>query len=261
MQLKELRTLQKFQCNPSTYLGLLLILLTQTVVYMIGRMQPIQPQTLLPGEFGAKRALKDGFIASAFHLVQALDFLKHKLGVILANFYKDLLRGQEAEANFKEKYGALLEALDGREGDFAIQGTKLKLELKSDFWSHDKWPNFICEVYRSGKKPGGSFQALEHGCRYFCYWFPKDDRLYMFDTYRFCRRVTMLAKRHHIPLETISNGTYNTSYYRIPRELFKDLMLPFFETVERKYSQAMALKLKREQKAVKNANKQALPPK
>lgn len=182
----------------------------------------------------------------------------------MANFYKDLKRGMDAEVKFHEKYGALLDRLDGREGDFIIKGTTLKIEIKSDFWDHDKWPNFICEVYRSGKKPGGSFQALEHGCRYFCYWFAKDDRLYMFDTYRFCRRVTMLARRHHIPLETISNGTYNTSYYRIPRELFKDLMLPYFETVERKYAQGQVALEKKTQKALKgqkvasNADKQTV---
>ncbi len=171
----------------------------------------------------------------------------------MANFYKDLKRGMDAENDFHKKYGELLDRLDGREGDFVIRGTKLKIEIKSDFWDHDKWPNFICEVYRSGKKPGGSFQALEHGCRYFCYWFAKQDKLYMFDTYRFCRRVTMLAKKHHFPLETISNGTYHTSYYRIPRSLFEDIMLPFFQTVERKFSLEQTRMLK---KVAKNADKQ-----
>lgn len=152
-----------------------------------------------------------------------------------ANFYKDLKRGQDAEKKFLEQYGEFLEPLDGRKGDFQIKGTNLKLELKTDSYDHDKWPNFIMEYYRSEKKAGGPFQSLEHGCRYFAYYFSKNDRLYLFDTYQLCRRITMLIKKHKFPLEVISNGSYNTSYYRLPRALFDDIMLPFDATLKRKY--------------------------
>lgn len=151
------------------------------------------------------------------------------------NFLADLKFGQAAEAKLLEKYGELLEALDGKTGDFLIKNTNLKIEYKVDRYDANKWPNLILERYRSGTKNGGPFQALDHECRYFLYYFEKNDLLFFYDTYQLCRRITMLVKKHKFPLETISNGSYNTSYYRIPRNLLADIALPFFETIKRKY--------------------------
>ena len=162
----------------------------------------------------------------------------------MADFYKDLRYGQEAEKKFLKQYGEFLEALDGREGDFKIKGTNLKIELKTDKYDHEEYPNFIIERYRSGKKDGGPWQSLGHGCRYYAYWFAGQDRLYFMDVYRLCRRVIMLVKKHKFPLEQISNISYNTSYYRIPRELCKDLFLEYHAVVERKYNLAQKRKAK-----------------
>lgn len=151
------------------------------------------------------------------------------------SFYDDLKFGIDAEARFFEKYGTHLERLDGKTGDFKIKGTNFKIENKTDRYSHDEFPNFIMEKYRSAKRPGGPFQALEHGCRYFCYWFAADDKLYTFDVYQLCRRITMLVKRKGYQLETIENSTYTTSFYRIPRSEFTDIALDFNKVIKRKY--------------------------
>lgn len=155
-----------------------------------------------------------------------------------ANFYADLKRGQDAEKKFMEKYGEFLEQTDGRRGDFIIKGTSIIIETKTDFYSHDRWPNFVMERWSRSGKPGGPYQALEHGCKYFAYWFINDDRLYFFDTYRLCRRIDMLVKKRGFKLEQRENTGYTTEFYRIPRSEFEDLMLPYHDTVERRFNVA-----------------------
>lgn len=161
------------------------------------------------------------------------------------SFYADLRAGQESERKFLEKYGQYLDALDGKQGDFIIKGTNLKIEFKCDSYDHDRWANFVMEHFRSGNKVGGPAQALEHGCRYFVYYFSKNDLMYMFDTYQLCRRIKALVKKHKIALETISNGTYTTSYHRVPRDYFKDIMLDFHAVVKRKFTLAAARRAKK----------------
>jgi len=167
-----------------------------------------------------------------------------------ANFYKDLVRGKNAEEKFLKQYGQYLTPTNGREGDFLITDTKIKVEQKSDFYSHEAYHNFIAEIYRSGKKPGGAQQALEHGCEYYAYWFVNDDKLYLFKTVQFIARVKKVAKKLKLELCTISNGSYDTSFYKVPRKEFEDIMLQWHSTIERRYNVAAKRKAKSENKKV-----------
>jgi hypothetical protein len=155
-----------------------------------------------------------------------------------SSFYSDLKKGQDGEKKFFEKYGEFLEATDGRQGDFKIKGTELKIELKCDSYSHDKWTNFVLERWSRPGKPGGPFQSLEHGCKYFAYYFINDDKLYLFETLRLVKRIEALVRKKGFKLESRANIGYTTEYYRMPRAEFEDLMLHWHTTIERKYKVA-----------------------
>lgn len=144
----------------------------------------------------------------------------------MPSFSADLKFGQEAETKILEKFKEHLEAIDGRSGDFKIKGTDIKIELKSDKYSHDKYPNFIMERFGSAGKDGGPFKALNDGCRYFIYSFANDNIMYIFDTVQLVARIKKLVKKLGLKLHTIENVSWSTQYYKIERKHFEDLYKP-----------------------------------
>lgn len=140
------------------------------------------------------------------------------------NFYADLKYGQEAEAKFLERF-PFLEAIDGRMGDFKIKGTKIKIEYKSDRYSHEKYPNFIFERYSYDEKDGGPFQALKHKCRFFVYHFATEDIIYVFNTRQLVSRINRVAKKLQSKLYEHKNPHHTTRYYKLDRSLFTDILL------------------------------------
>lgn len=139
------------------------------------------------------------------------------------SFYSDLKFGQEAEARFLEQFKGHLEAIDGRTGDFRIVGTEIKVEIKNDRYSHEKYPNFIMERFGSAGKDGGPFKALKDKCRFFIYAFPKDNVFYIFSTVQLVARIKKLVKKYRLKLHSIENTSWTTSYYKIERAHFSDL--------------------------------------
>jgi hypothetical protein len=142
-----------------------------------------------------------------------------------ANFQTDLARGRIGELAFLHATKGSVTPTDGREGDFLVKGTKTKLELKSDYYDMDKTDNFFFEVYRSGTRPGGSYQAREHGCKYFLYCFVPNGIVYCFDTKALCERLDLLHDSRNLTLTSVGNGSYTTRGLKIHRDLVTDLFI------------------------------------
>ena len=145
----------------------------------------------------------------------------------MSNFQTDLQRGKDGEAEFQAAFGEWLRPTDGREGDFIIKATGEKLEVKTDSYCPVKYKNFIMERFRSGSKNGGPWQALDHGCKYFAYRFKKTGDTYLFDT---SALVAKLESMEHTPF-TIGNDTYETTYYKVPRNALESLYLDISTTL------------------------------
>ena len=100
------------------------------------------------------------------------------------------------------------------------------LECKFDRYCPEKWQNFIIERYRSKERAGGPWQSLEHGAKYFAYNFTKNNQLHLFETLHLVAECEKLISTLGLELQGISNGSYTTRFYRIPRYLFAHLELP-----------------------------------
>lgn len=144
----------------------------------------------------------------------------------MSNFQKDLKKGKEGEAAFLALYPDALEATDGREGDFIVKATGALGEIKSDNYCPVKYPNFIMERYRSGTKPGGPWQAAEHGCTYYVYQFVKTGATYMFNVADLVKRLESMELTEH----KVGNGSYETTYYKVLRTALEDLYLDVHTT-------------------------------
>ena len=142
-----------------------------------------------------------------------------------ANFKTDLARGRIGELAFLHATNGTTTPTDGREGDFVITGTRTKLEVKSDYYDMDKTENFFFEVYRSGFKPGGVYQALEHGCKYFIYCFVPNGVAYCFETKKLAERLDLLHDSKNLTLTSVGNGSYTTRGLKVNRDLVTDLMI------------------------------------
>ena len=141
----------------------------------------------------------------------------------VANFKKDLLRGKAAEDRFLQLYPNL-KKLDGYKGDFMLPDGR-KLELKSDHYSPFKWSNVIIERYGSATKNGGPWQAKDHGCDIFAYWFCNHDLLLLYPIDKLIELVENLIVEQNIPLEDKINERHTTRFYRIKRIYLNNLLL------------------------------------
>lgn len=141
-----------------------------------------------------------------------------------ANFASDLAAGQQSELLFFEKlFPSKLERTDGRKGDFRILKTGELLELKSDNYDYFKTPNFFIERYSYDDKPGGPFQSLENGVKYYCYFFPNSGHFFLFDTELLVRHLNW--RFADAPLVPVKNKNYVTRGYKIERALLAHLII------------------------------------
>lgn len=159
------------------------------------------------------------------------------------SFYNDLRWGQDAERLLVMNY-PFLEQTDGRKGDLRIKGTNIIVEKKADSYDPDKYSNFIMERWSKQDKPGGPFQSLKNGCRFFIYQFVQKNRIYVFDTVRLVARIKKLVKKHNLPLYDKVNKSWITQYYKIPILLLEDLNVGM-ETLEKLALQAQKKAVKR----------------
>lgn len=98
-----------------------------------------------------------------------------------------LKKGKKAEKDFLEKYGqGAIVRTDGRKGDLQVKWSRAILELKTDFYSKstnlfmERW-SVVGDDTREGR-PGGPWQSKGHASKYYLYWFPETDELFVFDT-------------------------------------------------------------------------------
>lgn len=141
----------------------------------------------------------------------------------MANWQNDLKRGKTAEEEFAKKWPKLIPT-SGFKGDFELPTGEI-VELKTDSYCALKWPNVIIERYRSKEKAGGPYQSLEHGAKYYAYWFKKNDLLFLYDVVELIKLVDAIVIDKKLELQGIGNGSYTTRFYRVPRELLKDIEL------------------------------------
>ncbi len=133
-------------------------------------------------------------------------------------FSKSLKAGKAGEKAFQElaeSCGIILTQTSGRKGDFTDE-TGAIWEVKSDSYDMQKTENFFIERYSNASKgtPGGPYQAQEHGCKYFVYFFPLNNIAYVFET------VDLLAQLLVTPLGNpvdIRNVGHTTIGFKVPR--------------------------------------------
>lgn len=138
------------------------------------------------------------------------------------NFANSLKIGKAGEAALNRLWPELVPT-DGRKGDFKLG--KDTVEVKTDSYDMDKTVNFFIERWSdiANQKPGGPWQSLEHGAKYFVYWFPKNGTAFVFETLELVTYLnTVLADYQSI---TIPNRAWVTVGYKIPRETLKSLAI------------------------------------
>lgn len=129
------------------------------------------------------------------------------------NFVRSLKKGLDAEAKLLELWPELVR-LDGRKGDFTLEG--IKMEVKSDFYGLSRTKNLFIERWSNfdRKKPGSVWQALEHGCDLFFYWFPADQVGFLFSTRELLALVE--ATEHKYDPVFVQNKSWRTVGYKVP---------------------------------------------
>jgi hypothetical protein len=139
------------------------------------------------------------------------------------SFQEQLEVGDRGEQLFLEHYPRKLDIWPGRDGDFVVRSTGQKIELKSDTFNMEKTPNFFIERYSDFHKqtPGSLWQAHEHGCSIFCYYFVRHDLWFEFrDIPALITRLEELQPRSLI---WVKNKSWITAGFTVKRELLKDL--------------------------------------
>jgi hypothetical protein len=140
------------------------------------------------------------------------------------SFTTSLRFGDAGEAIWYQAHPGL-SRIDGLKGDF-LDANGEKWELKTDLWSMEKTPNFFIERYSdmARKTPGGPYQALVHGCRYFCYFYIASLTYFKFDCAELVATLDEVLPKL-TPTE-VQNKGYTTMGYRVPRDLLTHLAKP-----------------------------------
>lgn len=138
-------------------------------------------------------------------------------------FERDLAKGQLAEHNFFMLYQHCITRTDGKRGDFEINKTGEKIELKTDSYNPAHTDNFFMERYSYDKKNGGPWQSQEHNVQYYLYWFPIDGSLFIFNVNELVRKLSKIEKT--LQKINIKNEGYVTVGYKVQRDLLKGLFL------------------------------------
>lgn len=147
-----------------------------------------------------------------------------------ASFEQSFKTGREHEQHIVNRFPDRLELLPGTNGDIRIKSTGQFLELKSESRSLDSTPNTFVEVRTSnGKKLGGPWKAKEDNCTYYAVYWPRDERLHIYDTAAFVERAADWCRNHRDDIKNIPTqghwGVLWTEGYAIPREWFKAILI------------------------------------
>lgn len=141
----------------------------------------------------------------------------------MSKFTDDLKRGKIAELLLLELWPGLTQT-DGFRGDFITAGGEV-VESKGDYYDMQKTENFFLEKWSDvdNKKPGGPWQALEHGATLFVYLYVKNRTFFVFKTHKLLE--TLEAMEPTLRPVRIQNQGWVTVGYLVPRKL----LAPFFE--------------------------------
>lgn len=137
------------------------------------------------------------------------------------NFKESLAIGKKGEAMFAHYMPGLV-ALNGKGSDFVDADGNL-WELKSDQYDMDKTANFFIEEWSDfeKKKPGGPFQAMTNKSKYWCYYFPKNGRVFIFETEKLVDWLNQSLAKYDAVM--VPNHAWITIGHKVPREHLKSL--------------------------------------
>ncbi len=121
-----------------------------------------------------------------------------------------------------------LRQTSGIQNDFQLKKTNHFVELKSEYYSLEKTPNFFIERYsdRDKKTPGGPWQAATKGVRVYIHFFVKNGVYYVFDSQKLINFLESKEFLDNHQLVPIPNKTWITEGYKVNRKLLANL---FFE--------------------------------
>lgn len=137
-------------------------------------------------------------------------------------FNKSLKSGQAGEDEFLVLNSGLVRA-DGRNFDFTVKNTDKTVELKSDYYSMEKTPNFFMERFSYDNKSGGPWQALEKGVDLFAYYYIKEKTAFWFKTKDLVDLLDRIVKSDNIKLSDVGNEKHITRGYKVPRNRLKSI--------------------------------------
>lgn len=135
-------------------------------------------------------------------------------------FKESLAIGKQGEA-LLNKYWTELVPTDGRTGDFMLGASKV--EVKSDSYRLEDTPNMFLEKYSDidRQTPGSIWQAREHGCSVFVYFYPADLTAYVFNIPALIAFVEGIEAS--LQVRRVKNSTWTTLGYLLPRSMVKHL--------------------------------------
>lgn len=131
--------------------------------------------------------------------------------------------GKLGEAKFLELWPEL-KPTSGLAGDFTTPSGAV-VELKSDSYTIERTTNFFMERYGDIKRqaPGGPWQAMQHGCKYFVYYYPKSGVAYVFEVQQLVAQLNALVPQ--LKMFTIYNSSWQTGGFKVPRVFLQDICL------------------------------------
>lgn len=137
-------------------------------------------------------------------------------------FGKSLKAGQAGEKAFQAlalAAGIALEATSGREGDFKDSNGDV-WEVKTDSYDMNKTSNYFIEAISNANKgtKGGPYQAEEHGCKYFVYFFLANQTAFVFRTSDLLAQL--LVTPMGAPIDIVNVG-HTTIGFKVPRASLK----------------------------------------
>jgi hypothetical protein len=144
------------------------------------------------------------------------------------DFQRSLVKGKKGESQFYALFEDVLTRESGYIADFIITATGDGVEVKSDSYDPSKTENYFMERYSYGDKVGGPWQSLEKGIKYFVYFFPMCNMIYVFNTAALVRRLDKITEGQYII--NIGNTSHTTRGFKVKRSDLADLELDI-ETV------------------------------
>jgi hypothetical protein len=136
------------------------------------------------------------------------------------DFKADLAFAQTHEDYLASCYPQLFKRADGRKWDLeTLSGAGV--EVKFDRYNGDLTANIFLESIRNDNsgQPGGPYQALQHGSKYFLYVFSGNYELLLFQTESLCNMLDKYVAETGIKPLSIANKGYNTLGYLVPKHV------------------------------------------